>query len=244
AFLLSDEARKTWPASHVEHDQIEKINAFRALCENKLVKYWEDKKGLALDVTNSILHLIRRHPRPGLVRADKVDSSETLATITRLSEENNKLEEELQNFRNIQNKHQLSQDEKDIVSALKEVDILSYARAHGMDTDSRSSSIKCKKVSVFDLALHLYINVSESFYINDYVHIIYRYDKGALSEIHENFATFMMNSLLKLGIIQGEIHNSNLDTGCRFTDMGKRIFEATLTPKAILLAEPTLTTEV
>ncbi|MEJ2229028.1 MAG: DUF4062 domain-containing protein, partial [Alphaproteobacteria bacterium] len=47
AFLLSDKARKTWPACHVEHDQIEKINAFRALCENKLVKYWEDKKGLA-----------------------------------------------------------------------------------------------------------------------------------------------------------------------------------------------------
>jgi hypothetical protein len=41
AFLLDEEARKSWPKQRVEFDKTDKLNSFRAHCSSKMCKFLE-----------------------------------------------------------------------------------------------------------------------------------------------------------------------------------------------------------
>jgi hypothetical protein len=42
ALLLDATARASWPAERIEFEQRDKVNAFRALCQQRIVTYWSD----------------------------------------------------------------------------------------------------------------------------------------------------------------------------------------------------------
>lgn len=98
AFLLDNDARNDWPSGRVEHDKRHKVDAFRALCETRLVQYWSDEKDLALKVNTALSHLFRRNPQVGWVRANTVPSSRALEEIAQLSEEKRSLQKKVDEF--------------------------------------------------------------------------------------------------------------------------------------------------
>lgn len=98
SFLLSSEARKTWPQDRVEFANKDKIDALRTLCQNKLIKYWKNGDELALRVTQTLFEMTRDTPRTGWVRADSVPSPHVLEELTKLSEEKRQLQEKLAAF--------------------------------------------------------------------------------------------------------------------------------------------------
>jgi hypothetical protein len=71
AFLLSDDARRSWPRDKVEHEQLSRINAFRDLCQKKMVRYWSNAEKLGTLAITALTELIEEHPRPGWIRRDE-----------------------------------------------------------------------------------------------------------------------------------------------------------------------------
>ncbi|MDH4442386.1 MAG: DUF4062 domain-containing protein [Rhizobium sp.] len=98
-FLLDPVARKSWPSDKVEFEKREKVESFRALCQQKLVKFWKNADGLAGRVAMALGELMRQKPRTGWVRADTVPSSRVFDELAALSEEKRRLQEKLSAMR-------------------------------------------------------------------------------------------------------------------------------------------------
>lgn len=96
AFLLDGSARASWPANKVEYDKKEKVEQFRALCQQKLVKHWRNPDDLGGKVSLALNELIRHSPRVGWVRASSVPSLQVLEEVSRLSEERRRLQSEVE----------------------------------------------------------------------------------------------------------------------------------------------------
>lgn len=96
AFLLHTEARRIWEQDRVEFNKKTKIEAFRKLCERKLVKYWHNADDLALKIATTLFELTREKPQVGWVKADSVPSTGVLTEIARLSEEKRQLQDRLE----------------------------------------------------------------------------------------------------------------------------------------------------
>lgn len=99
AFLLDGEARASWPSSKVEHDKQHKVEAFRALCQKKLVKYWANGDQLGARVTTALVEMFRENPRPGWVRGNTASSAAALDELAKLSEEKRSLQSELEGYK-------------------------------------------------------------------------------------------------------------------------------------------------
>lgn len=90
------EARRIWEQDRVEFNKKTKIEAFRKLCERKLVKYWHNADDLALKIATTLFELTREKPQVGWVKADSVPSAGVLTEIARLSEEKRQLQDRLE----------------------------------------------------------------------------------------------------------------------------------------------------
>jgi hypothetical protein len=87
AFLLHEESRKSWPQCRIEFEKKDKVNSFRDLCSNKMVKFWKNSDDLGAKVIATLVELIREKPGIGWVRGDSVATTAVLNEIARLSEE-------------------------------------------------------------------------------------------------------------------------------------------------------------
>ncbi len=72
AFLLADEARRTWPRDRVEEPRQAQIESFRKLAREKLCKFWTSAGDLVPKVGHALSELERSHPQPGWIRADSI----------------------------------------------------------------------------------------------------------------------------------------------------------------------------
>lgn len=72
-----------------------KLDDFKQLVRSKLCKEWSTPAELGAVVSRSLTQLIRRNPRPGWVRSDKLASSEASEEILRLRRLLEKKEEEI-----------------------------------------------------------------------------------------------------------------------------------------------------
>lgn len=98
AFLLDGEARKQLPQHKVEYDKREKVESFRQLCQQKLVRFWKNSDDLSGKVAMTLVEQMRTKPRTGWVRADSVPNTSILLELAHLSEEKRKLEAKLETF--------------------------------------------------------------------------------------------------------------------------------------------------
>ncbi len=76
-------------------DKEKLLEAFKALAEKKLVKYWDSPEELGSVVSRSLVKLIKTKPRTGWVKADRISSDEANLEILRLKEQVKSLESEL-----------------------------------------------------------------------------------------------------------------------------------------------------
>ncbi len=89
AALLLDEARRDhWPVGKIDVENRKKLNAFRALCQTRMVSYWTDTGVLTTRCQLALSGLIRRHPRAGWVSGEQAVSPQMVAELARLSGEN------------------------------------------------------------------------------------------------------------------------------------------------------------
>lgn len=95
SLLLANESRSSWPRNKVDFENRHKLEAFRKLCQKKLVSYWSDSGSLASKCQLALNGLIRTFPRTGWVSADQVASPQLASELARLSEENARLRAEL-----------------------------------------------------------------------------------------------------------------------------------------------------
>lgn len=166
AFLLSEDARPTWKTEHAESDRKLEIDAFRELCQQKMTKYWSTTGELALHVSNSLSELFNSKPRPGLVPASEAASSQTLNELSRLSEENHRLAEQLNAF--LVGSEEPSEKEKETIAALETVSIDQFWAARGLRALRQTSKATYetmsfpKALSLLELLKMMYCDDSET----------------------------------------------------------------------------------
>lgn len=93
AFLIRDKGNLA--NKKTEKENPVKLETFENLVRRKMCKFWDNADDLAGKVSLSLDAQIRRHPRIGWVRADKVASDEANNYIVKLKEENQKLKEQI-----------------------------------------------------------------------------------------------------------------------------------------------------
>lgn len=94
AFLHEDLAKIENGKSDTDPALREKLKLFRELCQKKLVKYWNSPTDLAAKLSRSLTRLIKDAPRPGWIRADKIEDSIQLELL-QLKEANRRLSDAL-----------------------------------------------------------------------------------------------------------------------------------------------------
>jgi len=95
AFLLDEKVRKTWERGRVQFDKLEKVDAFRALCQTRISNYWKNADELSARVLTSLNHLFNEYPRVGWVRADAWNYRTTFKELVTISEENRESKSEI-----------------------------------------------------------------------------------------------------------------------------------------------------
>ena len=93
AFLIKD--KEKLPNYKIEKDNPAKLEDFENLVRHKMCNFWNNADDLAGKVSLSLDVQIKKRPRIGWVRADKVASDEANNYIIRLKEENQKLKEQV-----------------------------------------------------------------------------------------------------------------------------------------------------
>ena len=83
-------------------DARRKLEEFKQLVRSKLCKEWSTPAELGAFVSRSLTQLIRRNPRPGWVRSDKLASSEASEEILRLHRQLEKKDEEITRLNAVQ----------------------------------------------------------------------------------------------------------------------------------------------
>lgn len=95
AFLHKDP--EALPAKHSEKDPAsrEKLHLFRALCERKVVRYWQSPAELGSVVSRSLVQLIRSTPAVGWVRGDALAAEAATVEILKQKQRIEELERQL-----------------------------------------------------------------------------------------------------------------------------------------------------
>jgi hypothetical protein len=99
AGLLLDQAqRKLWPIGKSDPDNRKRLEAFRKLCQTRMVSHWSDAGSLTSKCQLALRGLFSRHPRVGWVPADQAVSPQMASELARLSQENAQLRGELAKY--------------------------------------------------------------------------------------------------------------------------------------------------
>jgi hypothetical protein len=81
--------------SEKDPDKVSKLEDFRNLASEKMIKTWSSPQDLGSVVSRSLVKLIKSKPRTGWVKADKISSDEANLEILELKQKIYQLEEQL-----------------------------------------------------------------------------------------------------------------------------------------------------
>jgi hypothetical protein len=96
-FLIADAA--PWPGEYVETSAADELRKFKAKIRSKPVAFWTSAEDLYGKVAISLSKQFASSPRPGWVRATEAVDPKVINELSRLSEENRQLREELERSR-------------------------------------------------------------------------------------------------------------------------------------------------
>ena len=83
----------------INEEKRQKLNEFKKLVSNKMVKHWINAKDLGSVVSRSLIKLIKHHPAIGWVRSDLIPSEDLTAELLKLRRRIEELETELESER-------------------------------------------------------------------------------------------------------------------------------------------------
>lgn len=86
-----------WPAKKVDKNalKVQKLEAFKLKIRGKIVSYWDDKNDLYGKVSISLMKQFNTNPGVGWVKSSAQMSPDVIKEISRLSNENSKLREKI-----------------------------------------------------------------------------------------------------------------------------------------------------
>ncbi|MDP6922561.1 MAG: DUF4062 domain-containing protein, partial [Lutibacter sp.] len=90
----------SWPSDRVDQNaaKVEKLVTFKHKIKGKLISFWKDKNDLYGKVSIALMKQFNTNPRIGWVKSSEHSGPEVLKEISRLSNENNALRDELARF--------------------------------------------------------------------------------------------------------------------------------------------------
>ncbi|HHP0460846.1 TPA: DUF4062 domain-containing protein [Vibrio harveyi] len=114
-FVLANDAN--WSADRMEAspEKRQSLDLFKSKIKSRLVNFWNSKEDLHAKVSIALMKSMQTTPRIGWIRSDTVSNSpELVKELTRLSQENASLREQVKAFESIETsrKHEESQSEK------------------------------------------------------------------------------------------------------------------------------------
>lgn len=94
-FVIDDTAK--WSSKFVdkEEDIVKKLNLFKEKVKSKMINFWKAAEDIYGKFAISLGKAISTYERPGYVRANEVANIEVYNEVTRLSNENSKLRDEI-----------------------------------------------------------------------------------------------------------------------------------------------------
>ncbi|WP_299064798.1 DUF4062 domain-containing protein [uncultured Polaribacter sp.] len=95
-FIINDGVN--WPAKSFDktEDKIKKLNDFKEKIKNRIVSFWDDKNDLYAKVSISLMKQFNTNPRIGWIKSSEQMGPEVLKEVSRLSNENSKLRDIIQ----------------------------------------------------------------------------------------------------------------------------------------------------
>ena len=97
-FVINDGVN--WPAKNFDktEDKIKKLNDFKEKIKNRIVSFWDDKNDLYAKVSISLMKQFNTNPRIGWIKSSEQMGPEVLKEVSRLSNENSKLRNDIQEY--------------------------------------------------------------------------------------------------------------------------------------------------
>jgi hypothetical protein len=96
-FVIAESA--AWPADRFERSASDQITRFKAKVQSKPVNFWTSADDLHGKVAISLMKQFATTPRPGWIRSTEAIDPTVVNELTRLSEENHRLRDELERRR-------------------------------------------------------------------------------------------------------------------------------------------------
>ncbi|MCX8956750.1 DUF4062 domain-containing protein [Erwinia psidii] len=104
SFIIKEDA--LWPATSIDKSaKKKKLDKFKTKAMDKLVQFWHNKDDLYAKVSVSLVKTINLKPRQGWVRSSEAVSADVTKELSRLSNENALLRNELEGMRRIASEH-------------------------------------------------------------------------------------------------------------------------------------------
>jgi len=94
-FVIEESAK--WSSKFIDKEEsiIEKLNLFKEKVKTKLISFWKSTEDIYGKFAVSLGKAISTHERPGYIRANEVANIDVYNEVTRLSNENSKLRNEI-----------------------------------------------------------------------------------------------------------------------------------------------------
>ena len=99
AFLHKEPGKLAVENSEKDPQQIKKLEEFRDLTQEKLVRYWTTASDLGSVVSRSLIKLIKTNPAVGWVKADNLPTKESTEEILDLRKHIDALQKEIEKIR-------------------------------------------------------------------------------------------------------------------------------------------------
>jgi predicted transcriptional regulator len=95
AFLHADPSQIVAAKTEKTQEGRDRLEKFRQLCQEKLIRFWSSPQELGSVVSRSIVKLIKTHPAVGWIRADELANPQTAQEILKLRKQIDDLEAKL-----------------------------------------------------------------------------------------------------------------------------------------------------
>lgn len=220
-FLLDPTSRQSWPSNKVEFDKRDKVENFRNLCQQKLVKFWRNTDELGGRVSVALNELMRQKPRTGWVRADVVPSANVLEELTRLSEEKRLLQAQVEALSEVDQKLSIPADVRWLITEYRKTNTADYFNPpNPLAIDMTLLDFFMKAVAHFAAEIYIY---SCRYEFQDVLLGANNTDDAASDVIDRIMLEFLVGNLIEKHTRVSYSHNQPSSSEVyRLTDFGKK----------------------
>jgi len=228
-FVIEDGV--TWPASKIDKTphKVEKLDSLKNKIKGKLVSFWKDKNDLYGKVSIALMKQFNTNPRIGWVKSTEHSGSEVLKEISRLSNENAELRDELKklNLQSIQDEKNEFQKTLDVLKHNKRNISFHYQYGHKFE-DTQEFSL----MEIFNLLSSQLMIENSTKYCAYYLGLMLRPNKDR--EVRKEWTTpsnivkRILGDLNVLELIQPSTKKHSVKDENEYwslTNEGKRIFK-------------------